>query len=107
MVLPTSLPESWRVFFPIDSKEEKLIIPLVVSRKLYLDFHKDQFRVPYFSIPISMTYVFFDIIECGIASYAADNTSYNFDFSLDMEVVKSLSCLHDLDNVISNVEKIY
>ena len=50
---------------------------------------------------------FLDIIECGIASYAADNTSYNFDFSLDMEVVKSLSCLHDLDNVISNVEKIY
>ena len=46
-------------------------------------------------------------LECGIASYAADNTSYNFDFSLDMEVVKSLSCLHDLDNVISNVEKIY
>ena len=51
--------------------------------------------------------IFFDIIECGIASYAADNTSYNFDFSLDMEVVKSLLCLHDLDNVISNVEKIY
>ena len=27
MVLATSLSESWRVFFPIDSKEQKLIIP--------------------------------------------------------------------------------
>ena len=36
--------------------------------------------------------IFFDIIECGdIASYADDNTSYNFDFSLD--------------NVIINLEK--
>ena len=35
--------------------------------------------------------IFFDIIECGIASYADDNTPYNFDFSLD--------------NVISNLEK--
>ena len=35
--------------------------------------------------------IFFDIIECDIASYADDNTSYNFDFSLD--------------NVISNLEK--
>ena len=35
--------------------------------------------------------IFFDIIECGIASYADDNTQYNFDFSLD--------------NVISNLEK--
>ena len=35
--------------------------------------------------------IFFDIIECDIASYADDNTSYNFNFSLD--------------NVISNLEK--
>ena len=35
--------------------------------------------------------IFFDIIECDIASYADDNTQYNFDFSLD--------------NVISNLEK--
>ena len=35
--------------------------------------------------------IFFDIIECDIASYADDNTPYNFDFSLD--------------NVISNLEK--
>ena len=35
--------------------------------------------------------IFFDIIECDIASYADGNTPYNFDFSLD--------------NVISNLEK--
>ena len=35
--------------------------------------------------------IFFDIIECDIASYVDDNTPYNFDFNLD--------------NVISNLEK--
>ena len=35
--------------------------------------------------------IFFDIIECDIASYADDNTPYHFDFNLD--------------NVISNLEK--
>ena len=35
--------------------------------------------------------IFLDIIACDIASYADDNISYNFDFSLD--------------NVISNLEK--
>ena len=35
--------------------------------------------------------IFFDIIECDIASYADNNTPYNFDFNLD--------------NVISNLEK--
>ena len=35
--------------------------------------------------------IFFDIIECDIASYADDNTPYNFGFNLD--------------NVISNLEK--
>ena len=35
--------------------------------------------------------IFFDIIEFDIASYADDNTPYNFDFSLE--------------NVISNLEK--
>ena len=35
--------------------------------------------------------IFFNIIKCDIASYADDNTSYNFDFNLD--------------NVISNLEK--
>ena len=52
MVLATSLSESWRVFFSIDSKEQKLIMPL---------------------------------IECDIASYADNNTPYNFDCSLDNE----------------------
>ena len=46
--------------------------------------------VPYFSISISVTY-FFGIMECDIASYANDNTPYNFDFNLD--------------NVISYLEK--
>ena len=35
--------------------------------------------------------IVFDIVECGIAIYADNNTPYNFDFSLD--------------NVISNYEK--
>ena len=35
--------------------------------------------------------IFFDIIECDIASYADDNTQYNVDFSLD--------------NAICNLEK--
>ena len=35
--------------------------------------------------------IFFDITKCDIASYADDNTSYNFDFNLD--------------NVIGNLEK--
>ena len=35
--------------------------------------------------------IFFDIIECDIASYADDNTPYNFDFNLD--------------NIISGLEK--
>ena len=42
-------------------------------------------------ISVSVTYFFFDIIECDIVSYALDNAPYNFDFSLD--------------NVISNLEK--
>ena len=43
-------------FFPIDSKEEKLIMHLVVILKLYMEFHKGQFWIPYFSISISATY---------------------------------------------------
>ena len=35
--------------------------------------------------------MFFDIVECDIASYADDNTPYSFDFNLD--------------NVINNLEK--
>ena len=90
MVLTTSLSELWRVFSPIDNKEQKLIMLFVVTQKLYKELHKDQFWVHYSSMSISVTY-FFDIIECDIASYADDNTPYNFDFSLD--------------NVISNLEK--
>ena len=78
MVLTTSLSESWR----IDSKEQKLIMPLVVTLKLYMDFQKDQFCVPYFLISISVTY-FLDIIECNMVSYADDSIPYNFDFSLE------------------------
>ena len=56
MVLTTSLSELWRVFFPIDSKEQKLIMLLVVTLKLYMELDKDQFWVPYFSISIIPTY---------------------------------------------------
>ena len=35
--------------------------------------------------------IFFDVIECDLASYADDNTPYNFDFNLD--------------NIISGLEK--
>ena len=56
----------------------------------YIGFHKGQFWVPFFF----NTYIydmFFYIIECDIASYADDNTPYNFDFNLN--------------NVISNLGK--
>ena len=89
MVLTTSISELWRVFFPIDNKEQKLIMLLVVTQKLYTEFHKDQFWVHYFSMSISATY-FFDIIECDIASYADNTTPYNFDFSLDNDVISDL-----------------
>ena len=81
LVLTTSLSKSWRVFFPIDSKEQKLIMSSVVTLKLYMEFQKGQFWIPYFSISVSE--IFFDIIECNIASSADDNTPYNFDFNLD------------------------
>ena len=56
-------------------------MPLVFTLKPYMEFHRGQFWAPYFSIYISMTR--FYIIECDITNYADDNTSYNFDFSLD------------------------
>ena len=34
--------------------------------------------------------IFFDIIECDIASYADDNTPYNFDFNLINEISNSI-----------------
>ena len=84
MVLTTSLSESWRVFFPIDSN--------VFSR-----YSEIRHGVPQGSIlgpllfNIYICDIFFDKIECDIASYADDNTPYNFGFNLD--------------NVISNLEK--
>ena len=57
MVLTTSLSESWRVFFPIDSKEQKLIMSLAVILKLDMEFHRGRFWVPYFLISISATYL--------------------------------------------------
>ena len=65
-------------------------MPLVVTLQFYMEFYKGQFRVLYFSISISLTY-FVDTIQCSIASFADDNTSDNFDFSLH--------------NVINNLEK--
>ena len=32
--------------------------------------------------------IFFDILECDIASHAEDNTAYNFDFNLDNVITK-------------------
>ena len=118
MTLTTTLSQSWRVFFPVDSKESKLIMPLLVTPilfmgldkgqfwvsdskeqkltmplvvvpKLYMEFHKDQFWIPYFSISVSVAY--FDITECDSVSYADDNAWYRFDLNLG--------------SVISNLEK--
>ena len=87
MVFTTSLSESWRVFFPIDNKGQKLIMP-------YSEIING---VPQGSILCPLLFnilicdIFFEIIECDIASYADENTPHNFDFSLD--------------NIISNLEK--
>ena len=59
-------------FFPVDNKEQKLIMPLVVTLKLYMEHHKGLFWVPYFSIYIYVA--FFDIIECDITSCSGVNT---------------------------------
>ena len=52
--LPVS--QNHGVFFPIHNKEQKLQMPLVVTLKLYMEFHKSQFWVPYFLISIPETY---------------------------------------------------
>ena len=44
------------LFFPTDSKEQKLITPLVVTLKLNMEFQMGQFWVPYFSVSISVTF---------------------------------------------------
>ena len=77
MLLTTSLSESWTVFFPIDSKEQKLIIQ---SLLYILSFTR--VKGPLF-FNIYICDMFFDIIEYDTASYADDNAPYNFDFSLD------------------------
>ena len=65
---------------------------LVITLKFYMESHKSPSFFPYLSsIYLSICDIFFDIIEYDIASYANDNTAYNFDFSLD--------------NAISNLEK--
>ena len=98
MVLTTSLSESWRVFFLIDSKEQKLIMPLVVTLKSCMEFHKGQFWVPYFSISLSVMDIFFDITECDIASYADDNMPYNFNFNLNSVISNSEKSANSLLN---------
>ena len=50
------LHESW-VLFPIDNKEQKSIMHLVVTLKFYMEFHKGQFWVSYFLMSISVPYV--------------------------------------------------
>ena len=88
MVLTTSLSELWRVFFPIDNKE---------INNAFGRYSEIIYGIPKGSILGPLLFnlyicdIFFDIIACDIASYADDNTPYNFDFSLEY--------------VISNLEK--
>ena len=85
MVLTTSLSELWRVFF--SSRQQRTNINNAFSR-----YSEIIYRVPQGSI---LGPLFFNVYICDIASYIAsyadDNTPYNFDFSLD--------------NVIGNLEK--
>ena len=59
----------------------------VVTLKLYMEFH----MVDILLFNIYICDIFFDIIDCDIASYGDDNAPCNFDFNLD--------------NVLSNLEK--
>ena len=49
------------IFSPIDSKEQKLIMSLVVSLKLYMEFHKGQLDSFIFNICISD--ILFDMVQ--------------------------------------------
>ena len=89
MVLTTSLSESWSF---LSNTKQRTKITNAFSR-----YFETIYGVPQKSILGSLLFnihtwdIFFDIIECDIASYADDNTPYNFYFNLD--------------NVISNLEK--
>ena len=80
MVLTTSLSESWSF---LSNTKQRTKITNAFSR-----YFETIYGVPQKSILGSLLFnihtwdIFFDIIECDIASYADDNTPYNFDFNL-------------------------
>ena len=89
MVLTTSLSESWSFF---SNRQQR-----TKSNNAFSRYSEIIHGVPQGSIlgpllfNIYICDIFFDKIECDIASYVDDNTSYNFGFNLD--------------NVINNLEK--
>ena len=71
-VLATSIKVSKNhgVFFPIDNKEWKLIMPLVVPWKFYMEFRKGPFWVPYISISFSRVFQIVVRSGGGIRNFA-------------------------------------
>ena len=86
----SSLSESWRVFFPIDRKEQKINNAFNCYSEIIYGVSQGSV-LGHLLFNIFNCDIFFDIIECDIAIYADDNTPYNFGFNID--------------NVIRNLEK--
>ena len=68
--------------YQIESKEQRLMIIIVLSQKYYLPFHKGEFLVHFFLI-FSWRISFFVVKDIDIASYADDSTPFIVENNID------------------------